>query len=138
MMTAGTLVKGGFYFNRDKLDLITVSGKEGLLPGAEGQRFLRVPVLAVLLLAPVLGGLFVMFMPLVGFALVFQHLGRLMLAGVKRTGRALAFVITPTWRPGEAYFAGQEGEKKQVKESAEAKAQNKTEAKTDEDKPVKP
>ena len=121
MMTAGTLVKGGFYFNRDKLDLITVSGKEGLLPGAEGQRFLRMPVLAVLLLAPVLGGLFVMFMPLVGFALVFQHLGRLMLAGVKRTGRALAFVITPTWRPGEAYFAGKEGEKKQAKETAEAK-----------------
>jgi hypothetical protein len=133
MMTAGTLVKGGFYFNRDKLDLITVSGKEGLLPGAEGQRFLRVPVLAVLLLAPLLGGLFVMFMPLIGFALVFQHLGRLMLAGAKRTGRALAFIVTPTWRPGEAYFAGKEGEKKQAKEAAEAKAQANTEA----DKPAK-
>jgi hypothetical protein len=132
MMTAGTLVKGGFYFNRDKLDLITVSGKEGLLPGANGQRFLRVPVLAVLLLAPVLGGLFVMFMPFIGFALVFQHLGRLMLAGAKRTGRALASVVTPTWRPGEAYFAGKEGEKKQAKESAEAK----DEAATGEDKPA--
>jgi hypothetical protein len=132
MMTAGTLVRGGFYFNRDKLDLVTVSGKEGLLPGAEGQRFLRVPVLAVVLLAPVLGGLFVMFMPFIGFALVFQHLGRLMLAGVKRTGRALASVVAPTWRPGEAYFAGKEGENTQAKESAEAKA----EAKTDEDKPA--
>jgi hypothetical protein len=30
-------------------------------------------------------------------------------------------VVTPTWRPGEAYFAGKEGEKKQVKEAAEAK-----------------
>jgi hypothetical protein len=137
MMTAGTLVKGGFYFNRDKLDLITVSGKEGLLPGAEGQRFLRVPVLAVLLLAPVLGGLFVMFMPFIGFALVFQHLSRLMLAGVKRAGRALAFVVTPTWRPGEAYFAGKEGEKKHAKESAEAKTEAKNEAKTDDDKPAK-
>jgi hypothetical protein len=131
MLNAGTMVKGGFYFNRDKLDLITVSGKQGLLPGADGQRYLRVPVLAVLFLAPVLGGLFVMFMPFIGFALVFQHLGRLMVSGAKRAGRALAFVVTPTWRPGEAYFAGKEGEKKQVKEAAAAK----TEAKTD-DKPA--
>jgi len=122
MMNAGTMVKGGFYFNRDKLDLIAVSGKEGLLPGANGQRYLRVPVLAVLLLAPVLGGLFVMFMPFIGFALVFQHLGRLMLSGVKRAGRGLLFVVTPTWRPGEAYFAGKEGEKKDAKEAAAAKA----------------
>ena len=121
MMTAGTMVKGGFYFNRDKLDLIAVSGKEGMLPGADGQRYLRVPVLAVILLAPVLGGLFVMFMPFIGFALVFQHLGRLMVSGAKRAGRGLLFVVTPTWRPGEAYFAGKEGEKKQAKETAEAK-----------------
>lgn len=123
MMTAGTLVKGGFYFNRDKMDLIAVSGKEGMLPGADGQRYLRVPVLAVLLLAPLLGGLFVMFMPFIGFALVFQHLGRLMLSGVKRAGRGLLFVVTPSWRPGEAYFAGKEGEKKQAKESAEAQVE---------------
>jgi hypothetical protein len=121
MMTAGTTVKGGFYFNRDKLDLIAVSGKEGMLPGADGQRYLRVPVLAVILLAPVLGGLFVMFMPFIGFALVFQHLGRLMVSGAKRAGRGLLFVVTPTWRPGEAYFAGKEGEKKHAKEPAEAK-----------------
>jgi hypothetical protein len=121
MMTAGTMVKGGFYFNRDKLDLIAVSGKEGMLPGADGQRYWRVPVLAVILLAPVLGGLFVMFMPFIGFALVFQHLGRLMVSGAKRAGRGLLFVVTPTWRPGEAYFAGKEGEKKQAKETAAAK-----------------
>jgi hypothetical protein len=98
-----------------------VSCKEGLLPGADGQRYLRVPVLAVLFLAPVLGGLFVMFMPFIGFALVFQHLGRLTISGVKRAVRGLMFVVTPTWRPGEAYFAGKEGEKKLAKESAEAK-----------------
>ena len=123
MLTSGTMVKGGFYFNRDKLDLIAVSGKEGALPGADGQRYLRVPVLAVLLLAPILGGLFVMFMPFIGFALVFQHLGRLVVSGTKRATRGLLSVVTPTWRPGEAYFAGKEGEKNQSKEAAEAKTQ---------------
>ena len=130
MVTAGTMVKGGFYFNRDKLDLITVSGKEGKLPGADGQRYMRVPVLAVVLLAPVLGGLFVMFMPFIGFALVFQHLGRLMVSGVKRATRGLLSVVTPTWRPGEAYFAGKEGEKNQAKEATNAKTEaEKTEKK---------
>ena len=117
MVTAGTLVKGGFYFNRDKLDLVAVSGKQGTLPGAEGQRYFRVPVLAVIALAPVLGGLFVVFMPFIGFALVLQHLGRLTLAGAKRAGRGLLFVVTPTWRPGEAYFAGKEGEKQAAKDA---------------------
>ncbi len=111
MFTAGAVVKGGFYFNRDKLDLVAVSGKEGTLPGAEGQRYFHVPALAVIALAPVLGGLFVVFMPFIGFALVLQHLGRLTLAGIKRAGRGVLFVVTPTWRPGEAYFAGKEGEK---------------------------
>jgi hypothetical protein len=119
MFTAGAIVKGGFYFNRDKLDLVAVSGKQGTLPGAEGQRYFRISALAVIALAPVLGGLFVVFMPFIGFALVLQHLGRLTVAGAKRAGRRLLFIVTPTWRPGEAYFAGKEGEKQAA---ADAKA----------------
>ena len=117
MITAGSMVKGGFYFNRDKLDLIAVSGKEGRLPGADGQRYMRIPALAMLILAPALGGLFVMFLPFIGFVLVLQHLARLSLSGMKRARRALLLVITPTWRPGEAYLAGKEGEKQHARES---------------------
>jgi hypothetical protein len=125
MMTAGAIVKGGFYLNRDKWTLVTVNGKEGALPGAEGQRYLRIPVLAMLFLAPVLGGLFVAFLPFIGFALVFQHLGRVTLSGIRRAGRALLFVVTPTWRPGEAYFAGKENDQGNAKAK---EAANKDEA----------
>jgi hypothetical protein len=129
MLTAGTMVKGGFYWNRDRLNLITVNGKEGLLPGTDGQRYMRIPVLAMLLLAPMLGGLFVMFMPFIGFALVFQHLGRLTVSGVKRASRGLLSVVAPTWRPGEAYFAGKEDDKKPAKDTPGA-----TSDQTDKDK----
>jgi len=128
MQTAGSIVKGGFYLNRDKWTLVTVNGKQGALPGAEGQRFLRVPVLAVLFLAPVLGGLFVAFLPFIGFALLFQHLGRLTLSGIRRAIRALLFVVTPTWRPGEAYFAGKDGERRPQKESPTSHDTPKTDA----------
>ena len=133
MFTAGSVVKGGFYFNRDKLDLVAVSGKEGALPDGDGQRYFRIPALAVVMLAPVLGGLFVVFMPFIGFALVLQHLARMSASGVKRAGRGLLFIVTPTWRPGEAYFAGKEGEKQQAKEASERKAQDTNDAK---DKPA--
>ncbi len=111
MTTAGSIVKGGFYLNRDKWDLVTVNGKQGKLPGADGQRYLRIPALVLLFLAPVLGGLFVAFVPFIGFALVLYHGVRASLTGIKRAGRGLLFLVVPTWRPGEAYFAGKEGEK---------------------------
>jgi hypothetical protein len=135
MFTAGATVKGGFYFNRDKWNLVAVSGREGALPGDDGQRYLRVPVLAVLLLAPLLGGLFVAFMPFIGFALVFHHFGRVSLSGIKRAGRGLLFLVMPTWRPGEAYFAGKEsatsGDKDVAKKPADGEAGQDKEPKAD-------
>jgi hypothetical protein len=76
MMTAGATVEGGYYLNRDAWDLVAVSGKQGVLPGEEGDRFIKLPALAVLGLAPVAGGLFVAFLPVVGFALVGYYAGR--------------------------------------------------------------
>ena len=76
MITAGATVEGGYYLNRDAWDLIAVGGKQGVLPGEEGDRFIKLPALAVLGLAPMAGGLFVAFLPLVGFALVGYYAGR--------------------------------------------------------------
>jgi hypothetical protein len=76
MITAGATVQGGYYLNRDAWDLVAVSGKQGVLEGEEGDRFIKLPALAVLGLAPVAGGLFVAFLPLVGFALVAYYAGR--------------------------------------------------------------
>jgi hypothetical protein len=120
MNTAGTMVKGGFYLNRDAWDLVAVNGKEGVLPGAAGQRCWKIPVWAVLALAPVLGGLFVAFMPLIGFALVFMYLGRLSLSTGKRAAHGVMTLVAPSWRPGEAYFAGKS--KKADEPAAEATA----------------
>jgi hypothetical protein len=88
MITAGATVEGGYYLNRDAWDLIAVSGKQGVLPGEEGDRFIKLPALAVLGLAPVAGGLFVAFLPLVGFALVAYYAGR------------------STWTRGKRLFGG--------------------------------
>jgi hypothetical protein len=102
----GTTVKGGFYWNPKGWEILTVDGPSGILPGTADDRYFRIPVLAMLFLAPVMGGLFVIFLPVIGFALVLQHLGRLGMAGTRRAAASLLATVSPTWRPGEAYFAG--------------------------------
>lgn len=82
--TGGTQVKGGYYFNPRGLRIVAVSGKTGALAGDPSESFFRVPGLAVLLLAPILGGMFVMFLPVIGFVLVGQHLARLTARGARR------------------------------------------------------
>lgn len=67
----GQDVKSGFYFNVVDWKLETVSGKQGgRLPGDKGSSYLRVPALAVLGLAPLLGAAFVVFLPVMGFTLL--------------------------------------------------------------------
>jgi hypothetical protein len=73
--TARATVSGGFYINRDKLDLVVVSGKQGPLPDEDGDYF-RVPAVAALLLAPLLGGLFVAVVPCLGLIRLARRLRR--------------------------------------------------------------
>ena len=104
--TGATMVKAGFYWNPKEWEIVTIQGPGGILPGTSNDRYFRIPVLAMLLLAPVMGGLFVVFLPLIGFALVLQHLGRLATAAIRQGAASLLATMSPTWRPGEAYFAG--------------------------------
>jgi hypothetical protein len=66
----GAIVKGGFYWNTAGREFVTVDGKEGPLPGDPTQRYVKVPTLLFIPLALVLGGLFVIFLPLIGFAML--------------------------------------------------------------------
>jgi hypothetical protein len=65
----GNKVNGGFYVNRKTLDLVTVNGKKGVLPGDANDLYLKVPTLAMVVFAPLLGASFVIFLPFVGIAL---------------------------------------------------------------------
>lgn len=66
----GDVVKGGFYWNQALWHLENVEGKVGSLPGDENTRYARVPTPALFVLAPLMGALFVVFLPFIGFALL--------------------------------------------------------------------
>jgi hypothetical protein len=116
--TAGSTVKAGFYFNRDKLDLIAVGNAEGALPGDEGERYARVPAVLALLLAPILGALFVVIAPGARLGLLLHRLGRLALPMVRFAWQRLAFAI-PSRRRREPEFIDEAKEAQAPSEPSE-------------------
>jgi hypothetical protein len=108
MMTreGGMAVKTGFYWNLGTWQLLTVPKEGGLLPGRTEDRYLRLPVLLMLLVAPLMGALYVIFLPFIGFAMLAGFLARTSAAAVKAGFMGVMSTISPQWRPGEAYLAG--------------------------------
>lgn len=63
-------VKGGYYLNLNGWNMEAVNGKAGVLPGDESARYVRVPMLALLVVAPLLGLGFVVVLPFLGLAVL--------------------------------------------------------------------
>ena len=70
---AGEAAKLGFYFNTRTWEM-EPHRKDGALPGGDHDRYTRSPTVALLVLGPVMGFFFVIFLPFIGFALVVREL----------------------------------------------------------------
>jgi hypothetical protein len=113
MMTkriGGTAAKNGFYWNLGKWEMTLVPKQGGMLPGDASDKYLKVPVVALLVMAPLMGAAYAMFLPFIGFAMLFTFLGKKALAMGRSEAVGVAATMTSNWRPGEAYLAG--GQKK--------------------------
>ena len=116
----GTRVRAGFYWNVAGWTIETI-GKEGdLLPGGAEHRYVKLPIVLVLALAPVMGGLYVMFLPCIGFAMVLALAARKAVEALTRLGVGLMATVSPAWQPGEAYFAGKRGARTSEETAGEA------------------
>ena len=110
----GYKAKGGFYWNKYDWKIEVVRGEEGILPGSKDD-YKKIPTLAMLVAAPVMGGLFVVFLPFVGTYMVVGHGAKKAMAGVRDASTELASAIGPRWQPGEAYFGFRKTKKKDEK-----------------------
>ncbi len=106
----GTPVQSGYYWHLRHWSITPVPKPGGMLPGGAQDRFLKVPTLAVLMLMPILGGLFVVFLPVIGFVLVAHALVKKVAALLHGGAADLAATVTPGWRPGEAHLTGKPGQ----------------------------
>ena len=102
--TANQNVESGLYLNLRKFSITSLEA-DGPLPGTADDTYRRIPMLVMLALAPLLGLVFVIFLPLIGFAMVAHLLGtkavRFAQGVVGETDR----VRRPGWVPAFAYFS---------------------------------
>jgi len=66
----GDEVKAGFYYSAKRWTIELVEKKGGVLSGAPDEKYTRLPVAVMLVVAPLLGATFVIFLPLIGFLML--------------------------------------------------------------------
>ncbi len=101
----GSTVHGGYYWNLKGWDIAAVQGEVGRLPGNQADTYLHVPLPAMLVLVPVLGAAYALFLPAAGIAMAVWGAGKKLGVVGKAAVEELAATVSPTWRPGEAHFA---------------------------------
>jgi hypothetical protein len=114
----GTAAKSGFYWNLGKWEMTMVPKQGGILPGDATDKYMKVPVIGLLFLAPMMGAAYAMFLPFIGFAMLFTFLGQkaLRAAGVGAIG--VGATLAQDWRPGESYLAS-DGRKRNEKKKTD-------------------
>jgi hypothetical protein len=116
--TGGEKVGGGYYWNVRSWEVEVVPSEGGRLKAAEGTR-VKVPFPALFVIVPLLGALFLMFLPLIGFALFAYAIVRKVTGGVKQGATELAATVQPgSFAAGSAYFTGKPGEEEKKAEGA--------------------
>ena len=95
--------KTGIYVKPSTGEWIQHSG--GLLPGTEQARYVRIPAPLVLVLEPLLGGLYLLSLSFMGCLAVVWSLGRRAVRGVMALLALGAETLFPAWVPGRSYLA---------------------------------
>ena len=107
----GTKVNYGFYWSAKAWDMAMIPAEGGLLPGGSDHSYLRIPTFLFLVMAPIMGALYVVFLPFAGFALLFGHLAKSVKTLATDAFMHVAVAVSPQWAPGEAYLAARKREK---------------------------
>ncbi len=116
--TGGMKVTGGYYWNARSWEVEVIPSEGGRLKAAAEARYVKVPFPALFVIVPLLGALFLMFLPFIGFGLVAYALAKKIAGGVTQSATELASTVQPgSFAAGSAYFTGKSEEKK---EGAEA------------------
>ena len=110
---SGAAVASGYYLNLGDWSVEPVAADGKRLPAGKGE-WMRVPALAALAVVPVMGALFLVFLPLIGFALTLRALAQPLLRVFHAQAADLAATVSPGWQPGEAHFTGKREDKASV------------------------
>ena len=113
--TNGQQVGGGYYFNSKRWEVETIPDEGGALKGGD---YVKVPFPVLFVLVPTLGATFLMFMPVIGFALFGYAITKRLAGAFTQSATELAATVQPgQFAAGAAYFTGKPGEAKEGEEA---------------------
>jgi hypothetical protein len=122
--TGATKVESGYYWNPRRWEVEVVPPEGARLKGDADEKYVKVPFPLLFVIVPMLGAAFLMFLPLIGFALFAYAMAKKVTGGVKQTATELASTMTPGgFAAGEAHFGGKPGEEKKADGEAKAAAE---------------
>jgi hypothetical protein len=98
-------VPGGWYWNPERHELRSIPPEGGALPD-ERVRWRRLPGWLLIAAAPLVGGLFVVGLPVYGAAVVVHAVATKTLVEATRAARALAASLSTGHATGEAHLGG--------------------------------
>ena len=111
---SGMQVGGGYYWNASNWEVEVIPNEGGKLKSGADARYVKVPFPALFVIVPLLGALFLMFLPFVGFALFAYAIAKKLASLVTRSATDLAATVQPGgFAAGSAYFTGKPEEKKE-------------------------
>jgi len=113
MTKGGTVVEKGLYWNPMDGQRVALT-EEGILPGDEGRNYLKMSPLGLLVIAPLLGMMYVIFLPLFGIGVflvswlvpIISTFAQVAITGVKLSSRVNGRSALFSWNPSKAYFSG--------------------------------
>ncbi len=86
----GDNTKGGFYLKKGEWEIVTVEADNGTLPGGTECEYLRLPAILFVPLAMVMGALYVIFLPFIGFAMLFAMIAKKAAYGLRALAQPFA------------------------------------------------
>ncbi len=89
----GENTKGGFYLKKGEWEIVTVEGKNGTLPGGLECQYIKLPAILFVPLAMVMGALYVIFLPFIGFAMLFAMIAKKAAHGLRALAAKLAAAV---------------------------------------------
>ena len=111
----GTRVSSGYYVNARSFEFANIEKDGTALPGGPDAKFVQIPTLVAMAAAPALGGLFLIFLPFIGFGLVAYAAAKKLGVGAKEVAATVATAPMPV---GSAALTGAPAEKNATGEPA--------------------
>jgi len=125
----GEQVSKGSYWDRRTGEVVHVGPEGSRLPGGADVSYWKMSEPVMVVVGPLLGLLYVVFLPLIGFLMLFYHVARFLAVNTRSLAYELAGALSPRFRLSEAYLAQVKRRKKGV--AAETKPPEKSESRLD-------